>query len=89
MEQEEQLCVEVEIVKDYMSAGGGCKTAVTVRKKYVWVAFWECDELLYGRRFPLSPKGTVFKSYVRPAIMYEAETWFLEESVLGILQRTV
>ena len=27
----------------------------------------------YGRRFPLKLKGTVYKSYVRPAILYGSE----------------
>ena len=30
----------------------------------------ECGELLYGKRFSVKPKGAVFKSYVRPTILY-------------------
>ena len=37
------------------------------------VNFMECGELLYGRRFPLGLKGAVYKSYIRPAILYESE----------------
>ena len=39
----------------------------------------ECGELLFGRRFPLKLKGTAYMSYVRPAILYGSEDWFLKE----------
>ena len=44
-----------------------------------WVMFRECGELLHGRRFPLRLKGAVYKSYVRPAILYGSETWCLKK----------
>ena len=50
--------------------------------------FRECDELLCGRRFPLRLKGAVYKSYVRPAILYGSEAWCLKESEMRILRRT-
>ena len=52
------------------------------------VKFRECDELLYGRRFPLMLKEVVYKSYVRPTILYESVAWCLKESEMGILPRT-
>ena len=33
----------------------------------------ECEELLYGKIFPLKLKGAVCKSNVRPAILYEGK----------------
>ena len=93
MEQEENLCDEVERVMDFIylgdrvSAGGGCEAAVTGRTRYGWVKFRECGELLYGR-FPLMRKGSVYESYVRPAILYGSEAWCLRESEIGILRRT-
>ena len=45
-------------------------------------------EVLYCRKFPLSMKGAVYRSYVRPAILYGSEAWCLKESEMGILQRT-
>ena len=71
---------EVETVKEFtylcdrVSTGGGCEAAVTARRCW-WVMFRECGELLYGRRFPLWLKWTVYKSYVRPAILYGCEAW--------------
>ena len=56
-----------------MSAGEGCVAAVTARTRYGCVKCKECGELLYGRRFPLRLKGVVYKSYVRPAMLYGSE----------------
>ena len=69
-----------------MSAGGGCEAAVTARTRCGWVELRECGE--YGRRFPLMVKGAVYKSYVRPAILYGSEVLCLKESKIGILRRT-
>ena len=46
----------------------------------------ECGELLYVRKFPLRLKRAVYKSYVRPAILYGSEALCLEENEIGILQ---
>ena len=43
----------------------------------MWIKLRECIELLYGRTFPLKLKGSVYKSYVRPAILYGSEAWCL------------
>ena len=53
---------------------------VTARTRCRWVNLRECGELLYGRRFFPRLKGAVYKSYVRPVILYESE--------MGILRRT-
>ena len=38
-----------------------------------WLKFMECGELLHGRRFHLKLKGAVYKSYIRPAILYGSD----------------
>ena len=48
----------------------------------------ECEELLYGKRFPLKLKCAVYKSYAKPAMLYGSEAWCWKESKMGILQRT-
>ena len=53
---------------------------VTARTRCGWAKLRECSELLCGRRFPIKLKGTVYKSYVRPAILYGSEAWCLKES---------
>ena len=66
-----------------VSAGGGCKAAVTARTRCELFRLREYGE--FGRRFPLKLKGAVNTSYVRPAILYGSEAWCLKESELGIL----
>ena len=91
MEQEEKLCDEVETVREFtylgdrVSAGEECEAAVTARTRCGWVKVRECYGLLHGRRFPLRLKGSVYKSYVRPAMLYGSEAWCLRVSEMGIL----
>ena len=90
VEQVEKLCNEVETVREFtylggrVSAGGGCEAAVTARTRCGWAKLRECDELLQGSRFPLTQKGAVYKSYVRPAILYRRIVWYLKENKMGI-----
>ena len=56
LEQEENLCDEVETVWEFtfhgyrVSEGGGNEAAVTARTRYVWVKSRECGELLNDRK---------------------------------------
>ena len=84
VEQEVKLYDEMETVWEFTylgvreSAGGGCVAAVTARTRCGWVRLRECGELLYGRRFPLSMKGAVYMSCIRPAILNGSEAWCLK-----------
>ena len=68
-----------------MSEGCGCEAAVTARTRCGCVKFRECGELPYGRRYHSKLKSAVYKSYVRPAILYGSEAWCLKENEVGIL----
>ena len=59
-----------------------------VRKRCGCVKLRECDELLYGSKFPLKLKEAVYKSYIRSLMLYESEAWCLKESEMEISQRT-
>ena len=80
-QQEEKSCDEVETLMEFtylgdrVSASGGCEAAVTAGTRCGWAKLRECGELLYDRRFPLKQKVDVYKSYVRPAILYGSEAW--------------
>ena len=81
VEQEVKLCDEVETVCEFtyhgdrVSAGGGCEAAVTAGTRCGWFKFRKCCDLLYDRKFPLRLKRVVYKSYIRPAILYGSEAW--------------
>ena len=66
-----------------MSASGGCEAAVTARTRCRLFKCKECSELLNDRRYPPKLKGAVYKSYVRPAILYQSEAWCLKENEMG------
>ena len=51
-----------------------------------WYKFGECGELLFERRVPVKFEGYVYKSYVRPVILYGGEAWRLKDSAIGILR---
>ena len=71
-----------------VSVSGGCEAVVTVRTRCWLVNFRECGELLCGRTFPLKLKGAVYKSYMRLAMLYGSEAWYMKESEMESLQRT-
>ena len=87
-------CDDLETVKEFtylgdrVRVGGGCEAALTVRTRCWWIKFRECGKLLHGKRFPLKLKGIVYRSYVRPAILYGGEEWCLKEREMGILRMT-
>ena len=91
VKQEERLCDEVEIVwessylDDRVSAREGCEAVMIARTRCGCVKFRECGELLYGRMFPLRLKGSVYRSYVRPAMLYGSEALCMKESEMRIL----
>ena len=94
MEQKVKLWDEVATVCEFtyfgdrVSAGGGCAAAVTARTQCGLVMFWECSELLHGRKFSLRLKGAVYGSYVGPAILCRSVALCLWESEMRILRRT-
>ena len=84
LEMQERLCY----LGDRVNASGGCKAAVTARARIGWVKFRESGELLNSKRFSLKMKGMVYRSYMRLAMLYGSETWFLRENEMAILRRT-
>ena len=56
---------------------------MTARTRCGCVKFKEYGKLPCGR-FHLKLKGAVYKSYVRPAILYGSKAWRLKESEMGI-----
>ena len=87
-------CERVKTVREFtylgdrVNAGGRYEGVVTARTRCRWFKLMECGELLHGRRYYLKLKGTAYKSYVSPAILYGGETWCLKESEMGIIKRT-
>ena len=73
---------KLKTVREFTCLGdrvsGGCESAVIAEQDVGGLR--ECGEMLYGRRFPLRLKGVVYKSSIRPAMLYGSEALCLNES---------
>ena len=49
-------------------------TEITQRVSAAWRNWKRCSGVLCDRRMPVKLKGTVYKTVVRPALLYGAET---------------
>ena len=54
---------------------GGMATEITQIVSAAWRNWKRCSAVLCDRRMPVKPKGKVYKTVVRPVMMYGAETW--------------
>ena len=54
---------------------GGRATEITQRVSAAWINWKRWSGVLCDRRMPVKLKGTVYKTVVRPALLYGAETW--------------
>ena len=54
---------------------GGMTTEISQRVSAAWGNWKRCSGVLYNRRMPVNLKRNVYKTVVRPALLYGAETW--------------
>ena len=53
---------------------GGMTTEISQRVSAAWGNWKRCSDVLCDRRMPVKLKGKVYKTVVRPALLYGAET---------------
>ena len=53
----------------------GMTTEISQRVSAAWGNWKRCSGVLYDRRMPVKLKGKVYKTVVRHALLYSAETW--------------
>ena len=58
-----------------MEDEGGMETEITKRVGASWRNWKKCSGVLCDRRMPVKLKGNVYKTVIRPAMLYGAETW--------------
>ena len=58
-----------------MEEEGGMETEITKRVGAGWRNWKKCSRVLCYRRMPVKLKGKVYKTVIRPAMLYGAETW--------------
>ena len=67
---------------------GGCEKEVKERIKSGWSKWKEVKGVVCDRRMPRSVKSKVYKTMVRPVLLYGAETWALRRKEEKLLERT-
>ena len=58
-----------------MEAEGGMETEITKRVGASWRTCKKCCGVLCYRRMPVKLRGKVFKTVIKPEMLYGAETW--------------
>ena len=53
----------------------GMETEITKRVGAGWINWKKCSGVLCDRRMPVKLKGKVYKTVIRPAMLYGTETW--------------
>ena len=72
---------EVERVTHFKYLGtsiegeGGMETDIAKRVGAGWMNWKKCSGVLCDKRTPVKLKGMVYRTFVRPAMLYGAETW--------------
>ena len=71
-----------------ITATGGCETDVKCRIKATWCKWKELSGVVCDKRMPIRLKGKVYKTMIRPVLMYGSETWALRRKEEQLIQRT-
>ncbi len=71
-----------------ITATGGCETDVKCRIKAAWCKWKELSGVVCDKRMPIWLKGKVYKTMIRPVLMYGSETWALRRKEEQLIQRT-
>ena len=73
---------------DCLSSGGGCGLAFITRWRVAWGKFNELLSILTTHSIPITPRGRVYNSCVRRAMLHASETWATTLFNLHRLQRS-
>jgi len=71
-----------------VNAKGGCEEDVKHRIKAAWQKWKELSGVVCDRKMPVAVKGKVYKTMIRPVMMYGAEFWALRRKEEELLERT-
>ena len=71
-----------------ISEEGGSDLEVRQRIKAAWVKWRQVSGVILDKKIPLQLRIKVYKTVIRPVLLYGAETWALRRKEEGVLERT-
>ena len=79
---------EFKYLGSTLAEEGGTEKAVRQRVSEGWRKWREVTGVILDKKMPLKLKMKVYKTVIRPVMLYGAETWSLRKKEEGILERT-
>ena len=67
---------------------GSCQAEVATRVKAAWCKWRELTPVICDKQMSLRLRAKVYKSMMRPVLLYVAETWAMKEIDLKLLEKT-
>jgi len=83
-----QQSTEFKYLGSVFTEEGGTEKAVRQRVKEVWRKWKEVTGIVLDKKIPLKLKIKVYKTVLRPVLLYGAETWALRRKEENLLERT-
>ncbi|XP_047488444.1 uncharacterized protein LOC125038865 [Penaeus chinensis] len=71
-----------------MASEGGCEGAEKDRVKAAWAKWREVSAVMCDKKLPAKLKSKMYKTVIRPVLLYGAEIWALGKKEESLLQRT-
>ena len=71
-----------------ISEEGGCDVEVRQRTKAAWAKWRQVSGVILDKRIPLKLRVKIYKTVIRPVLLYGAEAWALRRKEEGVLERT-
>ena len=62
-----------------IDGSGGCGKDVDVRIKVAWSRWRDLPGVIYDKKVPMKLKSKLYKTVVRPAMLYGSECWALRK----------
>ena len=83
LEEELQRVHHFKYLTSSVEETGGMATEITQIVSAAWRNGKRCSGMLCDRRKPVKLKGNVYKTVVRPALLYGADPWAIKERTRG------
>ena len=71
-----------------ISEEGGCEQEVRQRIKAGWAKWRQVSGVILDKKVPMKLRTKVYKTVIRPVLLYGSETWAMRRKEEGALERT-